>query len=343
MAKFAYMNIQDVNNTIKQLMENKENKHQLKEMQPLGYTEFGLAIKHYTIGNGPKHIVVSGSYHGAEIITTIFVVRLMEEITKDINFQADQYTIDFIPIVNPEGYLITTSMQDLYLGKSTTEEEKIARAKTYWASYWADTTIPAKVKSGELSETVLLEKKSYQALFDDVNLDEFLKNDPEIKASALNIVKKNNYPIGVLAAWTTNAHGIDLSQNVPYNPAIKTLLEANGPVYNHLAYANTRKDIPGPINTPCRDLKKFSFELENLAILNFFETLSQTPGVEIIAYFNYHSVMGKMYQKPIKEDEIINLYNVDYERKIIENYISSRIFRAKNAYNIIESEDYLVI
>ncbi len=124
MAKFAYMNIQDVNNTIKQLMENKENKHQLKEMQPLGYTEFGLAIKHYTIGNGPKHIVVSGSYHGAEIITTIFVVRLMEEITKDINFQADQYTIDFIPIVNPEGYLITTSMQDLYLGKSTTEEEK---------------------------------------------------------------------------------------------------------------------------------------------------------------------------------------------------------------------------
>ena len=339
MAKFQYMNYQDVNDRIEKLMHDKESINEIKKERPLGYTEYGLPIQHYTMGNGPKHIVISGSYHAAEIITTIFVVRLMEEMAKDVEFKKDEYTLDFIPIVNPEGYLITTSMQDLYLGDNTTEEEKILEAKTYWASYRADATIPAKVRNGELPETAMLEKKSYQALFDNVNLEEYLKDYPKIKESVLNIVQKNNYPVGVMAAWSANASGIDLSQNVPYNPAIKTLLEADGPVYNHLAYANTRKDIPGPVNTPCRNLEHFTFEAENLAMLNFMEELNAKKEEEIIAYFNYHSVMGKMYQRPVKEDWLLKLYNIDYEKKVIENYVSSRIFRSGNAYDIIESED----
>ena len=339
MEKFQYLDYQEVNDKIEQIINDKGNNHQVRKERPIGYTEYGLPINHYTIGNGPKHIVVSGSYHAAEIITTIFAVRLMDTMAKDPEFKADEYTIDFIPIVNPEGYLITTEMQDLYLNKFSTEEEKIAAAKVYWANYRADAAMPAKVKKGELEESALREKKSYQALFDDVNLDEYLKDYPEIKDSVLDIIKKNNYPIGVLAAWTSNANGIDLSQNVPYNPAMKTMLESAQPFYNGTAYANTRKDIPGPINTPCKDLSHFSFEAENLAILNFFETLNQTPGKEIIAYFNYHSVMGKMYQRPVKEEGIINLYNIDYEKKVIENYVSSRIFRTGNAYDIIESED----
>ena len=224
-------------------------------------------------------------------------------------------------------------------GLFTTEEEKVLKAKTYWASYRADAMIPAKVKKGELPETAMLEKKSYQALFDNVNLEEYLKDYPKIKEKVLSIVRENSYPIGVLAAWSANASGVDLSQNVPYNPAIKTLREANGPVYNHLAYANTRKDIPGPINTPCRNLAHFTFEAENLAMLNFMEELNSRKDQEIIAYFNYHSVMGKMYQRPVKEDWLLKLYNIDYEKKVIENYVSSRIFRSANAYDIIESED----
>ena len=339
MAKFMYMNYQDVDEQIEKLIHDKKNVNEIREEEPIGYTEYGLPIRHYTIGKGPKHIVVSGSYHAAEIITTIFVVHLMKDMAKDPNFKKNEYTLDFIPIVNPEGYLITTSMQDLYLGSNTTEEEKVLKAKTYWASYRADAMIPAKVKKGELPETTMLEKKSYQALFDNVNLEEYLKDYPKIKESVLNIVQKNNYPVGVMAAWSANASGIDLSQNVPYNPAIKTLLEADGPVYNHLAYANTRKDIPGPINTPCRNLAHFTFEAENLAMLNFMERLNSRKDQEIIAYFNYHSVMGKMYQRPVKEDWLLKLYNIDYEKKVIENYVSSRIFRSANAYDIIESED----
>lgn len=339
MAKFQYLNYKEINEKINSLINNDTLTNKIIKEKPIGYTTYGLPIDHYTLGKGPKHIVVSGSYHAAEIITSIFVVRLMEELATNKDFNPEEYTIDFIPIVNPEGYLITTEMQDLYLGSDTSEEEKIARAKVYWANYRADASIPSKVKKGELPESALREKKSYQALFDNINLEEYLKNYPEIKKSVLNIVEKNNYPVGVLAAWTANASGIDLSQNVPFNTAIEAILEAKGPVYNSLAYANTRKDVPGPINTPCRDLKNFYFEPENIAMLNFFESLYHAKDEEIIAYFNYHSVMGKIYQRPVKEEGMINLYNIDYEKKIIKNYISSKIFRADNAYDIIERED----
>ena len=338
MHQFQYLNYQDIKKRLDDLVLA-DNPNKIIKEKPLGYSEYGLPIDHYKIGNGPKHIIVSGSYHAAEIITSIFVIRLMEEMSQNPSFNQNEYTIDFIPIVNPEGYLITTEMQDLYLGKDTSEEEKIARAKVYWAKYRADAGIPAKVKKGELEESALRGKKTYQALFDDVNLKKYLRDYPELKQNVLSIINQNNYPIGVLAAWTVNGSGIDLSQNVPFNPAISTLASSKEPVYNHLAYANTRKDIPGPINTPCRDFNHFYFESENLAMLNFLENLSHEPGQEIIAYFNYHSVMGKMYQRPVKEEGMLNLYGIDYEKKVVENYISSKIFRGKNAYDIIESED----
>ena len=123
MEKFAYMNYDDVYKKITEIINNQNSKNKVTKEKPIGYSEYGLPIDHYTIGTGPKHIVVSGSYHAAEIITTIFVVRLMEAMSKDDGFKVDEYTIDFIPIVNPEGYLITTSMQDLYLNKYQTEEE----------------------------------------------------------------------------------------------------------------------------------------------------------------------------------------------------------------------------
>ena len=74
----------------------------------------------------------------------------------------------------------------------------------------------------------------------------------------------------------------------------------------------------GPINTPCRNLAHFTFEAENLAMLNFMEELNSRKDQEIIAYFNYHSVMGKMYQRPVKEDWLLKLYNIDYEKYLEE-------------------------
>ncbi len=49
--------------------------------------------------------------------------------------------------------------------------------------------------------------------------------------------------------------------------------------------------------------------------------------------------MGKMYQRPVKEDGMLDLYHIDYFSKLTENYIGARVFREENAYDIVENED----
>ena len=153
----------------------------------------------------------------------------------------------------------------------------------------------------------------------------------------MSILQKNNYDIGVCAAWTANGNGVDLSQNVPFNSNIEAY--KNNTSYSGTAYSNIRKDIPGPINCPCTDLNNFRFEVENLHLLNFLCRLEATKGVEVSAFINYHSIMGKMYQRPVKEDGMLDLYHIDYFSKLAENYISARAFREENAYDIVENED----
>jgi len=339
MKNFQYMDYAEVNRRLNDLVNNPKTKIKVIKEEPLGMTDFLLPIDHYTIGNGSKHIIVTGSYHSAEIITTIFIVKLMEDLAlNQNNFNPDEYTIDFIPIMNPEGYLITTSMQNLYLEKGKTDEEKIALAKDYWRIYREDAAKTIEATRENDIES-LRSKKGYQVLFDDVDMDRFLKNYPDLKESIMEIINKNDYPIGVCAAWSANGHGIDLSQNAPFNSSIEKFKKRNEPIYSGTAYSNIRKDIPGPINCPCRDLNNFTFESENLHLLNFLANLNATKGEEIVAFINYHSVMGKIYQRPVAEKGIIDLYNIDYIKKIIENYTGARTFKEENAYDIIESND----
>lgn len=349
MSEFQFLSYKDVNERLEKLVNNPNNKITVKKEYPLGFTAFNLPMEHYTIGNGPKHIVVTGSYHAAEIITTIFVVRLMEDLAANPgDFNPNEYTIDFIPIMNPEGYLITTETQRLYLEQGESEEEKIALAKDYWRINRQDAINTANankvlrnpetsVEGKENALKILRGKKGYQALYDNIDMAEFLKEYPDLKASVMEILKKNSYDIGVCAAWTANGHGVDLSQNVPFNSNIETYKQ--GPAYSGTAYSNIRRDIPGPINCPCTDLSNFNFELENLNLLNFLCNLSAKKGVEVSAFINYHSIAGKMYQRPVKEDGIIDLYHIDYFSKLSENYIGARTFREENAYDIVEGED----
>jgi len=349
MNEFQFLSYKEVNERLERLISNPNNKIAVKKEYPLGFTSFNLPMEHYTIGSGPKHIVVTGSYHAAEIITTTFVVRLMEELAvKPGDFNPDEYTIDFIPIMNPEGYLITTETQRLYLEQGKIEEEKIALAKDYWRINRQDAINTANankvLRNPDTSDeekanalNVLHGKKGYQALYDGIDITEFLKEYPDLKASVMDILKKNNYDIGVCAAWTANGHGVDLSQNVPFNSYIDDYKK--GPAYSGTAYSNIRKDIPGPINCPCTDLNNFNFEVENLHLLNFLCNLSAKKDVEVSAFINYHSIMGKMYQRPVKEDGILDLYHIDYFSKLSENYIGARTFREENAYDIVEGED----
>ena len=66
----------------------------IKVEQDLATTKFNLPIKYYTAGNGSLDIVISGATHGQEIITTDFVLKLMEGYNEFCALRIDLYPVD---------------------------------------------------------------------------------------------------------------------------------------------------------------------------------------------------------------------------------------------------------
>ena len=99
----------------------------------LGRTASGLPIKHYALGNGSKHILVLGGERGNDIINSQAVYFLISYLAQKIsNENLDNilasYTFDFVPVLNPEGYIITTSAIDYYIRSSTQNQSDIESA-----------------------------------------------------------------------------------------------------------------------------------------------------------------------------------------------------------------------
>ena len=108
--KNLILDYEDVNNKIREIT----NEGIIKRQSPLAITRFGLPIEYLTVGNGDKSIVITGATHGSEIITTDFVIKLMETINSkhdedDWKYILENYKLHIIPMLNPEGYLISTS------------------------------------------------------------------------------------------------------------------------------------------------------------------------------------------------------------------------------------------
>ena len=81
-------------------------------------TEFdNIKIPDYIYGKGDNHIIVVGGTHGSEIISVDFVLRLMQDLAFTKRFY-DDFTFHFIPLLNPEGYIISTSMIKGILNKN---------------------------------------------------------------------------------------------------------------------------------------------------------------------------------------------------------------------------------
>ena len=97
----------------------------IKEVEPIGYTDLEkLPIRHFTLGSGNKHIVVSASQHSNELITTTFVLYLMNFLVNN-NVIFEDLTIHFIPILNPLGYIVNTSAVRGILPRGTNRDQAI--------------------------------------------------------------------------------------------------------------------------------------------------------------------------------------------------------------------------
>lgn len=308
--------------------------NRVKIQEPIGTTTYGLPILHYTAGTGKNHIVLSAAQHGCEIITTDFLLNVMKKIAfndKDKNFDFldnNDYTLHFLPMLNPEGYLITTSAIRKMIKRNITDDKAQEVYKDYLEAYEKDD------KNCKLK--LSLKTKHHQKYFGHIDQYKILNKRFQNVGNQLKKIYNNaNIPEGALVTWHSNGNGVDLNQNTPYNFKINAIKNGEK-VYSLYRYNNIEATKPGPIGCPMQG-DEFQYEPENKYLLEFLLNLKNNKDINLCAYFNYHSTGGLLYHKPYKnlqevKENIMPHMDIEalYNKKIAE------IYSSKTKYKVME-------
>lgn len=281
----------------------------ITEVSPIGYTSNEkLPIRHFILGNGSKQVVVAGSQHANEIITVTFVLNLMSYLVKN-NIVFEDLTIHFIPILNPEGYVVISSAIKEKLGKNATDNEITKFCFDYYKAYREDT----RNKESSI--------KQHQKLFEDIN-EKSIKEYSILKDSVGEILIP--HPKGSIIDWASNGSGIDLNSNTKEN--IKEPKTYN----KSLAYNNLRVDIPSPIGHPGNNQSKnFTQEVEVISLQQLLDKLKNSCTI----FLNYHSVGGLIYQRPENDDKFITSYNY-----ILSKFYQENTIKNASKYDIVKGQ-----
>lgn len=311
-----YKKLLDVLDEIK---NNDRNVNRVIEEAPIVYTKFGFPVMHYTIGRGRKHIVVMGGTHGCELIGVDFVTKLMKSIALGegifANFDSSKYTIDFFPLQNPEGFVISTTAINKVIPSDVTNKELERLCHNYYLFYRED---DINTKNNPFDRSL----KLHQKMFSSVTFDDLSDDDYELKQHIKYLDQLYKYPSGSMVTWRSNGSGVDLNANNPDNPRISTVGE--GISYDTRRYNNIINNFPSPSGVPCLSKNNFEFENENLALFNFLANLHEREN--FLALFTYHSTGGVIYHRPY------SFPGQNYERNVYVNNVLASIYGRVTGY-----------
>lgn len=281
----------------------------ITEREPIGWTaNEKLPIRHFTLGSGPKQVVVTGGQHANEIITVTFVLNLMSYLVKD-NIVFEDLTIHFIPILNPEGYVVISSAIKERLGKNSTDSEKIKFCFDYYKAFRNDTINRDNPF------------KQHQKIFEEIN-NNSIKGYSILKDSVGEILI--HHPKGSIIDWASNGNGIDLNANTKIN------IKKEGTLNKTIAYNNIRADIPSPIGHPGNNQSKnFTQEVEVISLQQLLDKLKNSCTM----FLNYHSVGGLIYQRPENDDKFITSYNY-----ILSKFYQENTIKNASKYDIVKGQ-----
>lgn len=281
----------------------------ITEREPIGWTaNEKLPIRHFTLGSGPKQVVVAGSQHANEIITVTFVLNLMSYLVKN-NIVFEDLTIHFIPMLNPEGYVVISSAIKERLGKNSTDSEKIKFCFDYYKAFRNDTINRDNPF------------KQHQKIFEEIN-NNSIKGYSILKDSVGEILI--HHPKGSIIDWASNGNGIDLNANTKIN------IKKEGTLNKTIAYNNIRADIPSPIGHPGNNQSKnFTQEVEVISLQQLLDKLKNSCTM----FLNYHSVGGLIYQRPENDDKFITSYNY-----ILSKFYQENTIKNASKYDIVKGQ-----
>ena len=316
-------NILDYEQVLDEL-KNISSKGVIKEEKDLAITEHDLPIKYYTVGSGTLDVVVSGATHGQEIITTDFVLKLMEDITNNPdkwNMILSEFKIHFVPMLNPEGYLITTSAVRKKLPRDMNEDEVQKLCIEYYRLCKEDSL------DNEISKD-----KCHLKFFEGVDYNCIPDKYSSLKEKVKSIFDKyDDLPKNCLHIWSANGNGIDIQANSEFNPVISRILNNEEVFMSVKRFDNIMMSHPGPINCPLDKEVGFKTEIETKAIASLLERLNKNDS--LFAYLNYHSTGAIIFNRPAEAPEELNLDENELLKKEVVNYMLAKAYSSKTYKN----------
>lgn len=291
----------------------------------IGKTNFNYDINSYKIGKGKKQVLLIGTTHSNEIVTTYFILEyitnLLEEYETILNKTSlfYTYTFIFIPILNVDGYIITSS--NIVKNFSTFSKNEIENlSKFYLDVYNRDDEIA--------SMCIKKEKEFYNVLKASISNIKDIK----IARSVKNILKNTNLDERVLNIWSANGLGIDQNSNSIHRFCqIKKLREKE-------KFASLRyNDIPVTCESPMSYPGNYTFDRspENYCLYKYIMKLYKCGNLTHI--FSFHSTGGLLYSMPDKcyvtqktMDNYIKLFN------IYSNITGYKLMEDENKYGVMD-------
>ena len=275
----------------------------IKKEKPIGYTYFGYPIDHYVYGHGKYHVIITGGTHSAELISNVFVIRFMEKLSKGEIKIDENYTLHFIPIVNPEGTIIVTSAIRSLISRDISLEEEQTYCLTYYRNSYIEGVYADKYGDRNYKLQQMMFRGATPLILDDKHY--------RLKEYLIDLFDKNNLPQGCMINWSSNGRGVDLNANIEYSSFINKV--SNGEeMYAKLHLNNIRRDKLGPLGCPY--FQKGEIERENEALLKFYNEIKSK--YNYIGSFIYHSCGDIVYYlgKAKEKNPWINLTKDDESR-----------------------------
>lgn len=273
-----------------------------------------IEVPYYTLGTGSSHIVIVGGIHGSEIISVDFVLRLMEnisngeEVFQDIFLDKDEFTFHFIPVLNIEGYIVSTSAIRTKLKRDDSEEKIESLSKQYFLAYKKD-DINSKNNPSDKSQ------KLHQKMFDDVTYECIPECFPNLKKKIKEIYSNPKIPRGSMVIHRGTGSGVETNRSV-----LGHVLKPKENKYKTNRYNNIDRDIPGPLGViPDKTL------IENLFLRELITKLYNRG--EYCGTLLYHGTGGLVFSNVSDDDkDILDFeFNEFYEKEKYKIQVINRI------------------
>ena len=301
--KKVILSYNDICNLLNKFCNNKKYDNRLKKEITTSYTTFKYPLNSYCVGHGKKHVLILSNTHGCEIITSLFVLEFILTIilNDDIYYYVSKdYTFHFIPLLNPEGFIISSSQ--VYYNLKDLDNNSLEKiAKIYLDAYNLDDKIANKnLKKEKLYKSIL--KTSCKLI-----------NNNSMICSINNILKNCKLDNRILPVWSANGLGVDPNSNSIHRFCEMETLRKKWR-YSRLRYNDIPVTKPSPMSYPGKKALDPRCP-ENIFLYKYITNLYfnlPKSNERLIAIFSYHSTGGEIYGYPdkcISKQENLLLHN----------------------------------